>query len=370
MSRRARGDGGLRKRNNGLWEGRVTLANGKRRSIYGRSRERVATELRELVRAAENGAVPDRSAVGEYLASWLTGVQPSLRPTTWRRYRQLIEIHAIPAIGSIPLKKLTPDHLQALYSERLRAGAAPASVLHLHAVISRALNQALRKGYLLRNVATLVDRPRVPRQEVKAFTAEQARCLLRASDDDRLHALYVVALNCGLRQGEILALTWGAVDLDGGSLQVTATLQRGENGFEFREPKTSASRRRVQLNQPTIEALRAHRRRQAEERLRLGPAWSDNDLVFANQVGNPIEAQNLVRRNYYPLLDSAGLPRLPFHSLRHTCASLALERGVNVKVVSELLGHASPTVTLTVYAHTTLGMHAAASDAIAQALAQ
>ena len=92
--------------------------------------------------------------------------------------------------------------------------------------------------------------------------------------------------------------------------------------------------------------------------------------MFANQVGNPIEAQNLLRRNYYPLLDCAGLPRLPFHSLRHTCASLALERGVNVKVVSELLGHASPTITLTVYAHTTLGMHAAASDAIAQALAQ
>jgi integrase len=196
-----------------------------------------------------------------------------------------------------------------------------------------------------------------------ALTPEQSRSLLDAAQLDRLEALYVLALSTGMRQGELLALKWADVDLDGAAIQVKATLQRTREGFVFQEPKTARSRRQVALTRTAVKALRQHRASQLEERLRC-PYWQDPDLVFASEIGTPIEATNLIRRSFAPLLKRAGLPRIRFHDLRHTAATLLLGQNVNVKVVSEMLGHSQIAVTLDLYSHVTPTMQRQAVEAL------
>jgi len=243
-------------------------------------------------------------------------------------------------------------------------------VAHLHAVLHRALEQAAQWGLTPRNVAKLVTPPRPARREMATLSPEQARASLEAAEGDRLEALYVLALSTGMRQGELLALRWRDVDLEGGTLQVRATLQRTRDGFQFAEPKTARSRRQVALTKPAVEALRRHRSRQLEERLQMGAAWEDNDLVFANEVGRPIEAGNLIRRSFHPLLDRAGLQHIRFHDLRHTAATLALGKGVHPKIVAEMLGHSQIAVTLDLYSHVTPTMQRQAAEALEAALSR
>lgn len=217
---------------------------------------------------------------------------------------------------------------------------------------------------MARNVASLVTPPRIARRDMVTLSPEQARTLMEAARGDRLEALYVLALTTGMRQGELLALRWRYVELEGGMLQVRATLQRTGDGFVFAEPKTVRSRRQVVLTRAAVEALRRHRARQLEERLQVGPAWQDSDLVFTTEIGSPIEGTNLTRTSFCRLLDQAGLPRIPFHDLRHTAATLLLAQGMHPKVVADMLGHAQIAVTLDLYSHTTPAMHRQAAEAL------
>ena len=304
----------------------------------------------------------DRQTVGLYLDGWLESVKPSLRPRTFERYTQYIRLHALPDIGRLPLSKLTPQHLQRLYAAKLAAGLAPMTVRHLHAVLHRALGQATRWGLVARNVADLVTPPRAERHEMQTLSPEQARAFLEASQGDRFHALYVLALSTGMRQGELLALRWQ--DVEGGGLRVTGSLQQVNGGYVITEPKTQSSRRRVVLTKAAIEALRRHRVAQAKERLRLGPVWEDNDLLFTNEIGGFVDASNLVRRSFLPLLRRADLPRVRFQDLRHSAATLLLGRGVHPKVVAEMLGHSQISVTLDLYSHVTPTMQQQAAEAM------
>jgi integrase len=213
-----------------------------------------------------------------------------------------------------------------------------------------------------RNVADLVTPPRAERHEMQTLSPEQARAFLEAAQGDRFHALYVLALSTGMRQGELLALRWHDVGLETSTVQVTGSLQQVNGGYVVTEPKTHSSRRRLVLTKSAIEALRLHRVAQAEERLRLGPAWEDNDLVFANEIGGFVDASNLVRRSFLPLLRRADLPRVRFHDLRHSAATLLLGRGVHPKVVAEMLGHSQISVTLDLYSHVTPTMQQEAAS--------
>jgi integrase len=202
------------------------------------------------------------------------------------------------------------------------------------------------------------------RQTMTTLTPEQVRDLLVAAQGDRLEALYVLALTTGMRQGELLALRWRDVDIDRSVLQVTATLQRTSSGLTFGEPKTKQSRRQILLTKAAMAALRQHRIAQAEERLRLGPAWDDHDLVFANEVGRPMEARNLVGRSFARLLARAKLPSIRFHDLRHSAATLMLSQGVHPKIASEMLGHSQIGITLDLYSHVIPTMQASATAAL------
>jgi integrase len=213
-------------------------------------------------------------------------------------------------------------------------------------------------------VAEYVTPPRVIRKEIPCLSREEARAFLRACEGDRMEALYILAISTGMRQGELLALRWANVDLDHGTAQIRGSLQRTKDGLQISEPKTSRSRRQVALNRSSVEALRRHLIRQNAERLYQGAKWLDSDLVFANQVGRGIEATNLVRKSFKPLLAKAGLRPMRFHDLRHTAATLLLQEGIHPKVVSDMLGHSQIAVTLDLYSHVTPTMHRQASDAM------
>lgn len=180
-----------------------------------------------------------------------------------------------------------------------------------------------------------------------------------------LGTIYSVALASGAREGELLALRWADVDWERGSIKIQRTPQRTAGALIFTEPKTASSRRTTPLPASTMKALQRHRLGQAEERLRygLGKA-SDDDLVFTTETGTPVDAGNILRRTHYPLLKRAGLPRVRFHDLRHTAATLLLEAGVHVKVVAERLGHATPALVMNTYGHATERMQKDATAAM------
>ena len=373
MARRGNGEGTIFKAKDGRWVALVDLGYGtgrrRRKALYATTRREVQERLTATLRAQAQGLPigSDRQTVADFLARWLEVARTSVRPRTWDRYEQYVRVHALPRLGRVPLAGVTPEHLQSLYAARLAAGSAPLTVAHLHAVLHRAFGQAERWGLLPRNPATLVDAPRGPRREMATLTPEQSRALIEASKGDRLGALYVVGITTGMRQGELLALRWRDMDLEGGMAQVRGTMQRTRDGLAAAEPKTERSRRNVALTQTAVAALRRHRAVQLEERLRLGAVWEDNDLVFANEIGAPIEASNLLRRSFRPLLIRADVPSIRFHDLRHTAATLMLGRGVHPKIVSEMLGHAQVATTLDLYSHVTPTMQreaAATLDAV------
>ena len=366
--RRGHSEGSIFQRKDGLWAALVDLgySGGKRRrkALYGRTRRDVQQKLAATQRAVEKGLpVPsERQTLGQFLARWLEAVaRPGLRPTTFTRYRELLTLHVIPVLGGRSLGKVTPQDLQGLYSS-LGEKLAPRTVGHVHRVLHRALADALRWGLVGRNVCDTVKPPKVQAAEMRALSPDQARQLLSAAKGDPLEALYVLAVTVGLRQGELLGLKWQDVDLDGGRLQVRRSIAwlTGRRAIE-QEPKSAKSRRSVALTPLAVDSLRHHRQRQVERRL-VALAWEDKDLVFANEVGRPIEPGNLTRRSFQPLLERAGLPRIRFHDLRHTAATLLLAEAVHPKVVQEMLGHASIALTLDVYSHVTPTLQAEAAE--------
>lgn len=366
MTRRGNGEGSIGKVSD-RWQARITLPDGRRKAFYGQTRAEVARKLREALKAKDDGVlIPgDRLAVAQYLPSWLEAIKSSVRDTTYTRYEGLLRLHAVPMLGKLPLSKLSPQHLAALYADRLSAGLHPTTVGHLHRVLHLALGQAAKWGLLIRNPVDLVSPPKAERSEMQTLSPEEAQRFLQAAAEDRLSALYVVALTTGMRQGEMLALRWDAVDLDRTVLEVRATVHRTRQGFVFSPPKTAKSRRQVLLTPLAVAALRRHKAAQAEERLRLGAAWDGTfDLLFGNEIGRPIEPQNLARRSYRRILDRAGLTYRPFHSLRHSAATLLLGRNVHPAIVASLLGHARVSTTLDVYSHALPTMQQAATEAM------
>ena len=281
MSRkRGNGEGSITKRNDGRWMARFTVhtAKGpKRRHIYGRTRQEVATKLAKAMTDRDGGIELDPSSVtvNEYLQRWLNdSVKGSVRPITFESYERLVRVHVVPGLGRVKLKALSPAHLQGLYRDRLDAGLSPSTVQRLHAVIHRALKQALRWGLVPRNVSEAVDPPKAQRKEIRPLTPEQVRTLLRTAQGDRLGALYALAITTGLRQGELFGLRWEDVDLETGRLSVRQTLTTPKGGRRLSPPKRSKSRRSVKLTTGAVKALRDHRERQLDEREKLAELLS------------------------------------------------------------------------------------------------
>jgi integrase len=320
----------------------------------GYATKRDAQQARaELLGAVDRNSYvpPDKTTVADYLRQqWLPAVQSRVRPGTWEEYRRKAETHLIPAIGQIPLQQLTTAMLNTLYQQLLDRGTGARTVQYVHATIRKALNDAVRWGLLVRNPALYAAAPTPRRTELLTWTAEELRHFLESVHGDRLYAAWRLAALTGMRRGEVLGLRWADLDLDAGWLSVRQTLVVVDNHPQLSQPKTARGRRRLALDPDTIAALRAHHTAQAAERLAAGPAWPNSDLVFTRQDGAPLHPEYM-RRRFDRRIARAGLPRIRFHDLRHTHATLALHAGVHPKVISERLGHATVAMTLDVYSH-------------------
>jgi integrase len=329
--------------------------------VYGRSRADVRAKLRELARTAAAGVslAGGRQTMQEYLERWIDDVAASrVRSTTLRGYGQVVRVHVVPAIGGVRLDKLTGQDLARLYADRLAAGRSARTVELIHAVLHSALRQAVRWDLIARNPADAVSPPRPRRPEIRPLTAQQARSLLAAAaGDELLEPLLGLALATGMRQGELLGLTWAAVDLTAGRLEVRASLVRRPGSWSLEEPKSGRSRRSIRLSPSAVATARAHRARQAAARLLVGTDWEDNDLLFTDAWGRPLDGRHVTSRTFRGLLRRAGLPPIRFHDLRHTYATLQLAAGTHPKLVQEVLGHSTIALTLDVYSHVTPSMH-------------
>ena len=366
-SQRGANEGSIYQRQDHRWVGvlHVGYSGGKRqrKSFYAGTRQEVASKLAGAVRDRQLGKapVPEREKLGDFLGRWLEdNARHSVCAATHLRYERMLRLHIIPEIGHLKLARLTADDLDALYSRLLDGGLSPPTVRLAHAIVHRALSHALRRGSVAANVAAVATVPTAPRREFRALTPEEAGRLLKAAMSDRFYALYSLALTCGLRQAELLGLRWADLDLAGAVLHVRQQVYRLKGEWVITTPKTAAGRRTVSLSGMAVEALHERRLAQNKERLRA-QTWEELDLVFSTTTGTPTEKGNLLRRSFQPLLARAGLRPMRFHDLRHTAASLLLAEGVNVKVIQEMLGHSSISLTLDVYGHTLPSMQADAA---------
>jgi integrase len=337
--KRGRDEGNIRKRTNGLWEGRFYVDNGQRKSVYGKTRQEVRDKLAASLKDKKDGIpfVGEGQTVKQYLESWLDTVRYQVKPSTWRRYQDFTR-HIIAALGRIPLTKVTAQQIQGFYAQKLKDGLSTTTVHHIHGMFHRACADALRMAIVQRNVTEMVRPPRRQHHEIEPLSEKQAQALLLAVAGDRFEALYVLALTTGMRLGELLGLRWRDVDINRAKLQIRLSVQEDGYKFVLAEPKTANSRRTIGLSRLAIHALREHRARQSQEKAKLGPAWDDAlELVFPNAIGGIMIPDNLTKRSFKQFLDKAGLPNIRFHDLRHTAATLLLSQKVNVKVVSEMI---------------------------------
>ena len=246
------------------------------------------------------------------------------------RLTRLRRLHLVPHVGRVPLAKLAPEHIQGLLRTLEAEGLSPTTRRYVRSVLRRALNQAERWGYVSRNAAALVEPPRVERADPYVLTPEDAGRLLEAVEGERVRPMIALAVSVGFRRGEVLGLLWDDVDLDSAQLRVTGTLRRPKHGGGLvREtPKTRSSVRTVPLPAFVVEELRRHRVTQLEERLAAGDVWQETGYVFTTEVGTPLDPGNLTRA-FHRVRDRAGIdPRLTFHGLRHSSATLMLTKGV------------------------------------------
>jgi integrase len=322
--------------------------------------------------ADRNGGIvfnDENLTVSGFLDAWLSDcVKDTIRVSTFERYEGIANLHISPALGRLRLKALTPAHVQGFYRGRLDSGLSPATVQKIHVVLHKALSQAVKWSLVPRNVTEAATAPRPSPKEMRPLSAEEVRKLLGAASDDRLEALWVLAVHTGMRQGELLALKWTDVDLETGKVSVRRTLTRESGHYTLGEPKTKKCRRTVKLTGSATDALRSHLGRQMEEIDRLGDLYGDQGLVFTTASGAPLNPSNIRNRNLRRLTSKAGVPGIRFHDLRHTCATLLLSKNVHPKIVQEMLGHATVAITLDTYSHVLPGMGDQAAAALEDAL--
>lgn len=372
--RRGHGEGSIYQRTDGRWVASMTIGweNGKpkRKHFYGKRRSDVAAKLVNAVREYQNGITPgnDNVTVGTVMADWLdTTGKHKLRPSTLASYSQTIEQHLKPGLGKHKLNRLTPQHVQKYMDAKLKSGLSARTVEYHRAILRRILNQAVKWGQISRNVAALVDGPRQESYKATVFTREQTRRFLGAIGGHRLEALFTVAVAIGLRKGEILGLQWNDVDLDTGTLTVKQQLQRVDGMLQLVSLKTAKSRRTLPLPSFAVDALRRHKVRSLEERLRAANTWQDWNLVFTTPHGTPVDGRRL-SRIFHGILQDAGLPHLRFHDLRHSAATLLLEQGVDLRVIMDVLGHSQISLTANTYTTVAGPLRTAAMQRVHDAL--
>jgi integrase len=334
-----------------------------------RDAEAARVEILSRLQRGEHVA-PQKLTLGAFLAErWLPTRESQLAPSTFESYSHNVRRHVVPGIGSARLQGLSADVLTRFYAERLASGLSARTVRYLHSIIHKALADALSWGLVVRNAADAASPPSNRAAKApppRTWTASELSTFLDSVAGDRLGPLWRLYATSGLRRGEALGLTWRDVDLDGRTIAITKARLSTERGVIDSSPKSGRGRG-IALDPGTVAALREHRKHQLEERLRWGAAYADESCVFAREDGNPY-SPDYVTRAFRKAVARTRVPRLRLHDLRHTWASLALAAGVNPKVVSERLGHATVSFTLDTYSHVLPGLQEDAAARVAALL--
>lgn len=360
----------------GRWHARVTMGtrlDGRpdRKHISRNAKGELDRAVRALERSRDTGQytwTESDPALGQWLEHWLENVLPStVRWKTLSTYRSQMQVHIVPALGSIRLSSLRPETLEQHYRRMLDAGNSASLVHAVHRVLRSGLNEAVRRQRLASNPAMIARPPRVPRQEVKPLTRDECVAILDVARTRRNAARWSVALSLGLRQGEALGIQWSDIDLNAGTLRIQRAVQRQtwehgcrlaaggthpscgrkrgadcpsrrNGGIRLVETKTNASRRSISLPPPLVEELRIHRRNQAQESLLAGPAWTRAlDLTFPDEAGRPMDPAR-DWREWKSILRSAGVRDARLHDARHTAATLLLVQGVDLRTIMAIMG--------------------------------
>jgi integrase len=364
--------GQITKRSKNSWEIRIFLGrdtNGKRKylnqTIKGTKKD-AEKQLTKKLSELDNGTLntSSKQTLNEYLNIWLeTIAKPRLHQRTFGDYRDLLRLHVRDSLGKIKLCDLKAIHIQKLYGElQTEKKLAARRVRYVHSVLSSALKKAVELDILPRNVAKLVQLPKQVKKEMDILTEEECEMFLNALKGERLETMFSFALATGLRPEEFLALQWKDIDFE----KQTATIRRAvirlpKCKWYFSEPKTKSSNRTLPLPVTLVKELRAHKRKQNEERLKLGSAWQNHNLVFPSEVGTPSTHSNITQVFKRVLKRAELRTSLRLYDLRHSHATLLLKAGVHAKVVSERLGHSTIALTLDVYSHVLPSMQAEAA---------
>lgn len=361
--RRAHGEGSVfQRKSDGRWYVVIDLgrrADGKRsRRTYSAGSQREAIELLkklQVEQATTGIREPSRMTVAEFLEKWISeAVHGNVKPSTEAIYANAVRSHIVPLLGGTRLDRLRPmavqEFVSALKTGRGRRYGKPLSPRTQQIafdVLARAMQQAVRWELIAANPAAAARRPRAESPEIEVFSPDEVQRILEVAAEDRLGALFILALTTGMRQGEIFALTWDEIDWDRAVAQVRASLSRHNDTLVRSSLKTKKSRRNVPLPKRAVEALRRHRKAMLAEGLHNVPG----NFVFVNLRGKPMSKSNFRARHHKRLLAAAGVRYRNFHVFRHTAASMLLAEGVDLGTVSRMLGHSTPNLTLSLYGH-------------------
>jgi len=352
---------------------------GKRRQKWHsgyRTRKEAERARVEKLAEIQTGAyiATSKETLASYIPEWLQAIATTIRPATLHSYERNLRLHVLPRVGALPLVKIDAGVLNGLYSHLLtsgrrdgRGGLSPRTVRYIHTILHRALKDAVRWGRLLRNPADAADPPRAGASaspEIVTWEAADLRRFLEAAEGDRLYAAFLLIATTGMRRGEALGVRWGDIDFEDGRAAIRQTVVAVNHQVQLGTPKTAKSRRSVALDKGTVAALRAHRQRQLEERMLMGPGFADHDLVFCKVTGEPLHPERF-SREFDRRVERWGLSPLTIHGLRHTWATLALKAGIHPKLVQERLGHANVGITLDIYSHATPAMESEAAETVA-----
>lgn len=379
--RAASGDGSIRKKivkKNGkeytYWEGRYTCGfdpktgKQKQHSISGKTQAEVAQKLREITAEIGQGVFKEtcKLTVGEWLDIWKQDYLVDLKPATVKCYQGQIKNHIQPGLGTIRLETLSAHTIQHFYNCLGDEGLSSGSVLLVHKILHKALQQAMAIGYIRTNPSAACILPRMEHKDLKPLDDTEIQQFMEAVKGHPYETLFLVALFTGMRRGEILGLTWDCVDFDCGILLVNKQLQQGYPDAEGKRiyqlaSTKSGKRRSITPADFVMDLLRRQRSQQAEWQLRAGLAWEDSGLVFTNVLGGHLSPAK-VYDSFKVLAASIGRPDARFHDLRHSYAVAAIRSGDDIKTVQYNLGHSSASFTLDVYGHVTDQMKRDSAD--------
>lgn len=382
MNKNGNNEGSIRKRANGKWEARYTdgkTPDGKQiqRSIYGKTRKEVTEKLHAILYQKQTGTyvAPQKLLLQDWLEQWIHNyAEVTVRPSTYISYEGYIYNHINPSLGNLPIQQITPVIIQNFYNQKFasgrtdgKGGLSSKTIRNLHNMFHQAMEQAKINGLILNTPTDNAIIPKQEKREMRVLSVEEEKRLIQVVPQHRLGFAILFDLATGLRIGELCALKWSDINYSRQTIKISRTLQRikksmnekinGQNSTSILEGsvKTNSGFREIPIPAIVFTMLQQHQNNQQQEKNLYGTAYQDHGYLFAMPLGTCVEPSTMRDALNY-LLNAAGIPHANFHALRHTFATRAIESGVNVKTLSDILGHSTVQITMDLYCHTSLDL--------------